>query len=284
MSMTGKTCLVTGATHGVGLATARALAAAGANVVLHGRDPARTRALAETLARATGAEVRAVHADFARLADVRALAAELDTSLARLDVLVNNAGLLSTRRERSVDGYELTFAVNHLAPFLLTNLLLPALRRAASARIVIVSSAAHARTQLDFADLMNEHVSPGLGGAYARSKLANLLFMRALAERLRGSALTVNALHPGVVASHLFQNLPAPLRLLIGSAGRLAMLSPEEGARTSVYLASSPQVEGASGGYYVRCRPATPSRAAQSDADAARLWQESARLSGLRAA
>jgi NAD(P)-dependent dehydrogenase (short-subunit alcohol dehydrogenase family) len=282
--MNGQTCLVTGATHGVGLATARALAAAGASVVLHGRDPQRTRTIADDLARETDVPVRAVHADFARLADVRALAAELDASLARLDVLVNNAGMLSARRALSADGYELTFAVNHLAPFLLTNLLLPALRRAAAARIVIVSSAAHARARLDFADLMNEHVAPGLGGAYARSKLANLLFMRELAARLRGSAVTTNALHPGVVASHLFQNLPAPLRLLVGTAGRLAMLSPEEGARTSVYLASSPEVAGTSGGYYVRCRPATPSRAAQSDADAARLWQESARLTALRAA
>jgi NAD(P)-dependent dehydrogenase (short-subunit alcohol dehydrogenase family) len=282
--MTGKTCLVTGATHGVGLATARALAARGASVVLHGRDPARTRALADSLARETGAAVRPVHADFARLADVRSLAAELDASLPRLEVLVNNAGMLSTRRARSADGYELTFAVNHLAPFLLTNLLLPALQRAGAARIVIVSSAAHARARLDFADLMNEDVAPGLGGAYARSKLANLLFMRALAERLGGGAVTVNALHPGVVASHLFQNLPAPLRLLIGTAGRLAMLSPEEGARTSVYLASSAEVEGASGGYYVRCRRAVASRAAQSDADAARLWQESVRLTGLKVA
>src|SRR5215470_5744764 len=130
MSMTGKTCLVTGATHGLGLATARALAARGASVVLHGRDPARTRALADSLARETGAVVRPVHADFARLADVRSLAAELDASLPRLEVLVNNAGMLSTRRARSADGYELTFAVNHLAPFLLTNLLLPALQRA----------------------------------------------------------------------------------------------------------------------------------------------------------
>jgi len=279
--MKGKTCLVTGATHGIGLATARALARAGADVVLHGREPARTRALADALARESGRAVRAVQADFARLADVRALGAELDASLPRLDVLVNNAGLLARRRATSADGYELTFAVNHLAPFLLTNLLLPALRRAAGGRIVIVSSAAHERAHLDFDDLMNERVSAGLMGAYARSKLANLLFMRALAARLAGGAVTANALHPGVVASSLFRDLPPPLPLLFASAGRLVMLSPEAGARTSVYLASAAEVEGASGGYYVRCRLAAPSRAAQSDADAARLWRESARLTGL---
>lgn len=283
MSMNGKTCLVTGATHGVGLATARALAAAGANLVLHGRDPARTRELADGLARETARTVRAVHADFARLADVRALAAELDATLPALDVLVNNAGLLCTRRTLSADGYELTFAVNHLAPFLLTNLLLPALQRAPGARIVIVSSGAHRRAHLDFADLMNERVAPGLTGAYARSKLANLLFMRALAARLRAGRVSANALHPGVVASQLFRDLPAPLRLLLAGPGRLAMLSPEQGARTSVYLASAPELQGASGGYYVRCRLAAPSHAAQSDEDAARLWRESARLTGLPA-
>jgi NAD(P)-dependent dehydrogenase (short-subunit alcohol dehydrogenase family) len=278
--MNGKYCLVTGATHGIGMETARALATAGANVLVHGRDMTRASAIAETLSRETGnPEVRAVQADFARFAELHRLARELAASLPRLDVLINNAGVMSATRATSAEGYDLTFAVNHLAPFLLTNLLLPKLKECGAARIVVVASEAHRRATLDFDDLMNTKVS-GLLPAYARSKLANILFTRALARRLAGTPVTVNALHPGFVNSHLFHD-NAPLRVLFAGVGRFFMLTPAQGARTSIYLASSPEVSGASGGYYRDCRRVPPSAAAQSDADAERLWQESARLTGL---
>lgn len=280
-SMNGRICVVTGATHGVGLSTARALAALGATVLLHGRDLARARALAQDIVHATGnREVRAVQADFAELAQVRRLAQELD-ALPRLDVLINNAGMMSAARERSAEGYDLTFAVNHLAPFLLTNLLLTKLKSSAPARVIVVASEAHRRARIDFADLMNASVS-GLLPAYARSKLANVLFARALAARLAGSGVTVNALHPGFVYSNLFHR-SAALRAVLGTLVRPFMLSPEQGARTSVYLATAPELAAQSGGYYRDCRLVTPSSAAQSAADASRLWRESARLTGLPA-
>jgi retinol dehydrogenase 12 len=281
--MNGRICVVTGATHGVGLETARALAAAGALVVVHGRDLGRARGVAADIARESGnVEVRAVQADFAALAQVRRLAQELTATLPRLDVLINNAGMMSARRERSAEGYDLTFAVNHLAPFLLTNLLIGKLTTSAPARVVMVASEAHRRGVLDFGDLMNERVS-GLMPAYARSKLANLLFTRELARRLAGTGVTVNALHPGFVNSNLFHDSPALLRVLLTTLARPFMLSPAAGARTSVYLASAPEVAALSGGYYRARRLAVPSRAAQSDEGAVRLWQESARLTGLAA-
>jgi len=279
--MNGKTCLVTGATHGIGLATARALAAAGATVLLHGRDAALGAALAADIGRAGGA-ARFVCADFLHLEQVRELAAQL-AQLPRLDVLINNAGLIDAARLCTAEGYDATFGVNHLAPFLLTNLLLPKLAAAGAARIVVVASEAHRRAGwLDFGDLMNTRV--GYLRAYARSKLANLLFVRALARRLRGSALTVNAAHPGVVRSQLFRGLPAPLRFALATAARPFTRSLEQGARTSIYLACAPQLAGASGGYYRDCRRIEPSAAARCDEAAARLWSESARLTGLEPA
>jgi retinol dehydrogenase 12 len=281
--MNGKICLVTGATHGIGLATARALAANGATVLVHGRDLGRARAVAGDISRDTGnPEVRFVQADFAQLAQVRRLAHELQSQLPRLDVLINNAGVMAAAHARSAEGYDLTFAVNHLAPFLLTGLLLDKLKESAPSRVIVVASNAHRRATLDFSDLMNARVS-GFMAAYERSKLANVLFARALARRLAGSGVTVNALHPGLVNSHLFHNSPALLRVLLSSVGRLFMRSPQQGARDSVYLAAAPELGGHSGGYYHDCRPVAPSAAAQSDACAERLWQESARLTGLAA-
>ena len=278
--MNDKICLVTGATHGIGLESARALATAGASVLVHGRDKARAADVAAMLARTTGnPRVSAVQADFARLADIRRLAQELDARLPRLDVLINNAGMMSAVRATSAEGYDLTFAVNHLAPFLLTNLLLPKLKHSSPARIVVVASTAHRGARLDFDDLMNAKVS-GLLPAYSRSKLANILFMRALARRLDGTGVTVNALHPGLVQSHIFQDSRL-LRVVLGLVGRFFMLTPAQGARTSVYLATSPEVAGASGGYYERCRLIDPSPAAQDELDGERLWRESARLTGL---
>src|SRR5690349_16221135 len=180
--MNGRVCVVTGATHGIGLATARALAALGACVVVHGRDLARAETVAARLQHETGnSQLRAVQADFARLADVRRLGTEL-AALPRLDVLVNNAATMAAPGRLSAEHYDLTFAVNHLAPFLLTQLLLAKLTACAPARVIVVASEAHRRARLDFGDLMNTRVS-GNWSAYNRSKLANLLFMRALARR-----------------------------------------------------------------------------------------------------
>ncbi|HVH84363.1 MAG TPA: SDR family NAD(P)-dependent oxidoreductase [Steroidobacteraceae bacterium] len=280
--MNGKTCLVTGATHGIGLVTARALAAAGATVLVHGRDAELGAAVAADIARASGnSAVRFVRADFMHLDEVRDLAERL-ARLPRLDVLVNNAGLMDgVRRARrcTAEGYDATFGVNHLAPFLLTNLLLGKLTQSAPARVVVVASEAHRRARIDFGDLMNARVS--FLRAYQRSKLANLLFVRALAARLRGSGVTVNAAHPGFVASELFRSCPPPLRLLLATLARPFMRSATRGARTSVYLATSPEVEGQSGGYYIDCRRVSPSAAARCDEAAARLWSESARLTAL---
>jgi NAD(P)-dependent dehydrogenase (short-subunit alcohol dehydrogenase family) len=184
------------------------------------------------------------------------------------------------QRRCTAEGYDATFGVNHLAPFLLTNLLLPKLERSAPARVVVVASEAHRRAGwLDFDDLMNSRV--GFLRAYQRSKLANLLFVRALAPRLRGSGVTVNALHPGFVHSELFRGFRGPLRLLFSTVLRPFMRSPRRGARTSVYLATSPEVERESGRYYRDCRRIEPSAAARCPEAAARLWSESERLTAL---
>jgi NAD(P)-dependent dehydrogenase (short-subunit alcohol dehydrogenase family) len=279
--MDDRVCVVTGGTRGIGRATARALAALGATVVVHGRDLERARDVAADIRRDTGnPRVTAVQADFAALAQVRRLGQELQAQLPGLHVLINNAAVMAAAHTRSADGYDLAFAVNHLAPYLLTNLLLPMLKACAPARVIVVASEAHRRATLDFGDLMNNRVT-GFWPAYQRSKLANLLFVRALARRLAGSAVTVNALHPGLVRSQLFRDAPAPLRLAFAAFGRLLMLSCEQGARSSVQLAMAPELAGASGGYYRAGRPAVPSAAAASDADAERLWQESARLTGV---
>jgi NAD(P)-dependent dehydrogenase (short-subunit alcohol dehydrogenase family) len=226
--------------------------------------------------------VHAVLADFAELSQVRRLAQELTAQLPRLDVLINNAARFGPARAPSADGFDATFAVNYLAPFLLTNLLLGKLAQSHPARIIVVASEAHRRATLDFDDLMNARV--GFLAAYERSKLANLLFCRALARRLAGRGVTVNALHPGFVSSHLFHASPALLRLVLATVVRPFMRSVERGAGCSVYLAVSAEVAGQSGGYYRDAALLAPSRAAQSDADAERLWDLSAQLAGLERA
>jgi retinol dehydrogenase 12 len=282
-------CLVTGATSGLGEATARGLVTLGARVIVHGRDPEKGRQTVEALRQLRGPDsavppaVDFLQADLASLADVRRMAEELNATLPRLDVLIHNAGLACARRSLTPEGYERTFAVNHLAPFLLTALLRGALERARAARIVVVSSEAHRRAHLDFDDLMLARGYDQLR-AYSRSKLANLLFTRALARRFSGTSLTCNALHPGVVRTAIFREAPALLRGALATLGRLFLLSPEQGARTSLYLASSGEVAGQSGGYYIRCRPVRPSDAALDDASAERLWEMSGRLVGLNPA
>lgn len=276
--MHGKLCLVTGANSGIGLITARELVRQGADVLLTCRRPEAGRAACDWIAQETG---RRPHdllvADFASLAQVRELAAGVRALGRPLDVLVNNAGLMLTERQLTPDGFETVFAVNHLAPFLLTNLLRDLL--ATEGRVVTVASRAHKRAHLDFDDLQGERSYSGWN-AYCRSKLCNVLFSAELARRLGSTGPTSNCLHPGVVATGFGREGNSLWRGALRIA-RPFMTSPEKGAETSVYLASSPAVRGVTGRYFVRCRPAQPSRAASDPETAARLWTLSERLTGI---
>lgn len=277
--LSGRHCLVTGATHGIGRATAEALAKLGATVLLHGRDAISVGAVCREVVRATGnPDVEGVVGDFGSLAAVRRLAAEINAR-ERLDGLIANAGVLTQKRRVTQDGFEMQFGVNHLAPFLLTNLLLDVLKRSAPARIVIVASRAHRRGVLDFDDLNAERKAYSGFAAYCNSKLANMLFALELARRLEGTNVTANSLHPGLVATQLFRNLGLFGKIL--SALSFTMLSPARGAETSVYLASSPDVAGVTGRYFANCRPAEPTPAAVDAEAARRLWDLSAKLTGL---
>jgi NAD(P)-dependent dehydrogenase (short-subunit alcohol dehydrogenase family) len=278
----GKLCVITGATSGIGLVTAQKLAAKGARLVLVGRDPTRGEAaLAAIRARAPRAEVSIHYADLSRLDALRTLAAGLN-ALSRIDVLINNAGAMFWRREVTADGLERTFALNHMAYFALTALLREKLVATSPARIVNVASDAHRGARLDFDDLQMARNYSGMT-AYSRSKLANILFTRELARRLSGTSATANCLHPGFVASRFGDNNAGLVGLGTKVAKQLFAIAPERGAETPVYLASSPAVEGRSGGYYYQCAPATPSAAAQDDAAARRLWDASARIAGVGA-
>jgi NAD(P)-dependent dehydrogenase (short-subunit alcohol dehydrogenase family) len=278
--MEGKFCVITGATSGIGLITAEALASKGARLLLVGRDPRKGEAaLARIRARAPSAEVGIHYADLSRLNELQSLAERLH-SLPRLDVLINNAGAIFWRRQTTPDGFERTFALNHLGYFVLTQLLRDRLVQSAPARIVNVASEAHRGARLDFEDLQGVRNYRGWI-AYCRSKLCNILFTRELARRLHGTGVSANCLHPGFVASRFGDNNGALFRTGIGLAKRLFAISPERGAQTSIYLASAPEVATMSGLYFDKCAPVTPSAAAQDDAAAERLWQESARLAGI---
>jgi len=273
----GKVCLLTGATTGIGRAAAEGLARSGLTLVLAGRDAARTEAAVEGVRRASGNDrVEGLVADLSLGSEVRRLAAEFRARHRRLDVLVNNAGAIFTRREETAEGREKTLALNHLAYFLLTRELLDLLLASAPARVVNVASEAHRGTRLDFDDLDSRRRYSGLG-VYGRSKLMNLLFTAELARRLEGKAVTANALHPGVVATGFGGNTPGLFRTLVRIAQPF-MLSPEKGARTLVYLATSPEVEGVSGKYFYRCREMRPSPAARDPESARRLWELSEQL------
>jgi NAD(P)-dependent dehydrogenase (short-subunit alcohol dehydrogenase family) len=306
--MSRRTIIVTGANAGIGRATAHALAKQGARVALVCRDPARGQAAVDDIAEATGnRDVSLFVADLAEMAEVRRLAGELAEHLDDVHVLVNNVGAVFPQREMTSEGFEKTFALNHLGPFLLTNLLLDRLRASAPARIVNVSSQVHARS-LDLTNLQGERGYVGLA-AYRLTKLCNILFTYELARRLEGARVTANCLHPGVVATGLLKDYevaqaieegrpaaPAArqgggLRDLLGSVARrvaggagLSGISIEAGAKTSVFLASDRAVERVSGRYFVNCAEA-PSAPVSHDAElATRLWELSARLVGLAAA
>src|SRR5580700_9159707 len=275
--MDGEVCVVTGATSGIGRATAAALARLGAQVVLVGRDRGRGAAAAAELA-AAGASPRLEIADLASMEQVRALADRLGT-LGRIAVLVNNAGLMAGQRRVTADGFDEVFAVNHLAPFLLTNLLLGKLASAAPARVITVTSDAHTAARLDLDDLQLEHRWDSWR-SYSNSKLANILFTRELARRTAGSAVTANCAHPGLVRTRFGREARPPMRVAVTLA-RPFVLSARRGASTIVYLATSPEVAGATGGYYVKSQQREPSPGARDDAAARRLWQLSEELTGL---
>jgi retinol dehydrogenase-14 len=271
-----KTVLVTGANAGIGRATATELARMGARVLMACRSAERgAEAQAAVVAEVPGASTELLIADLSSGEGVRALAAQTRQHTDRLDVLVNNAGVFTPSSTPTVDGLETQFAVNHLAPFLLTNLLRDLLVKSAPARVVTVSSEAHKRGQIRWDDLQGERKYSGLQ-AYSQSKLANLLFNRELARRLGGTGVTANALHPGVIGTRLLFTGFAPLRLL-----RPFLKTPERGARTSVFLASAPAVERLTGLYFIDLEPARPSSAARDDGAARRLWRISAELTGM---
>lgn len=279
--MAGKTVVITGGSSGIGRATAEGLAALGARVGIVGRDEARTQAAARDIAAKSGGPgVDAFVADMSSQAMVRKVAAEILAAYPRLDVLVNNVGGFWATRRLSADGIEHTFAVNHLAPFLLTDLLLDRLTASAPARIVTVSSGAHPMGKLDFADLQGERRYSGQA-AYNQSKLANVVFTYELARRLAGTGVTANVLHPGVVRTGFAAEDPSTVWKVFLPVIRPLLKTPVQGAATSVYLASAAEVEGVSGEYFVGSKPRRSSRASYDTEAAARLWRISADLVGV---
>jgi len=280
--MQNKVCLITGATNGIGRATAFALAQKGATVIIVGRNEERCQNTVATIKTETGNPgVDFLLADLSVQAQVRQLAEDFKSRYGRLDVLVNNAGVINIFRQLSADGIEMNFAVNHLSYFLLTNLLLDTLKASAPARVVNVSSNSHRHKQLDFGNLELKR-GYWAGTAYGRSKLCNLYFTYELARRLEseGAGVTVNAMHPGFVRTNMAANNGWLVRLFLPFIHRNS-LTPEQGADTVVYLASSPEVEGVSGKYFVRRREVESDPISQDETAAKKLWKVSEQMTGL---
>jgi NAD(P)-dependent dehydrogenase (short-subunit alcohol dehydrogenase family) len=275
----GKVALVTGGTSGIGKATAMALAAMGADVVVVGRDRERGERAAEEIRAQTGGRVDLALADLSSQAEVRNLAEEFKRRYDRLDVLVNNAGLVQSTRTETVDGLESTFAINHLAPFLLTNLLLDVLKKSAPSRVVTVSSEAERWGNIDFDDLQSKKKYRGFP-VYGMTKLANIMFTYELAERLEGTGVTATCMHPGAVNTRFGTSNRGPMTLLF-RLFKPFMRTPDQGADTVIWLASSPEAEGLSGRYYADRKPLEPKKIANDPAACRRLWEESERLTGL---
>ena len=277
--MAGRTVLVTGATGGIGRATAVGLAGMGAHVAITGRD--RTRA--DTVAReihAFGGSGVVFIADLSSQAQVRRLAEQVLQALPRIDVLVNNVGGYWDTRHVTTDGLEHTFALNHLAPYLLTNLLLDRLTQGGAARVVTVASNAHALGRIDFDDLQGERSYSG-ARAYNQSKLANVLFTYELARRLPAASVTANAVHPGMVSTAFGAEDPNGIQRRLVPFLRPFMRSPTKGAATSIYVAAASDLEQVTGRYFANSKPKRSSERSYDEADAARLWQASAELVGL---
>ena len=280
--MHDKICLITGANAGIGQQTALELAQMGATVVIVARDPARGETARAAITTATGnPRVDLLQADFASPPSIRAMATAFAARYDRLDVLVNNAGVYLTGREETADGLERTFAVNHLGYFMTTLLLWPSLLAAPSARVINLSSDAHRQAKLNFDDLQNERKYAGFR-AYAQSKLANVLFTYELDRRRGDAPVTVNAVHPGFVASNFGRNNRGIVGLVMTRLVPLFAKSVAEGAATSVYLASSPEVAGVSGQYFANCRAVKSAPQSYDRAAAERLWAISEELTDLR--
>lgn len=279
--MLGKTVLVTGATSGIGKATALELARMGATVVLVARNRAKGQAVVEEIQKASGnSKLELLVGDLSSMEQVRLVAQEFKAKHNRLEVLVNNAGGVFDTRQTTTDGHEYTFAFNHLAYFLLTNLLLETLKASAPSRIVNVSSGAQASGKLDFDDLMGQQRYSSFS-AYSASKLANVMFTYTLARQLSGTGVTVNALHPGFVGTNFGSNAKSPLWRGIAALAKAFAMSPEKGAQTTLYLASSAEVESISGKYFDRKKAVASSPASYDEAAQERLWAVSAKLVGL---
>lgn len=280
----GRVCLVTGATHGIGAVMAEALACMGATVVATGRNAERGQDLVSSIRQRTGNEdVHFLRADLASLADVRSLATAFMERWNRLHVLIDNAGTVFPARHTTVDGLEEVFTVNHLAPFLLTNLLLPVLRASAPSRIIVTSSYEHRRGRISWNNLQGQRFYFSQQ-AYAQSKLANLLFVYELARRLEGSGVTANAFNPGLVHTNICMDSGLLIRTTKRLMDRFAGLSPEEGADTGIWLASSPDVQGVNGRYFQHRHAVRSSRASYRVADQQRLWAISEQLTGISSA
>src|SRR3954447_21280412 len=279
--MAGTTALVTGGTGGIGAATALGLARLGARVAITGRQAVRAGNTAAEIRAETGARVDVLTADLSVQPEVRRLAAEALDRLPSIDVLVNNVGGYWNSRQVTADGIERTFAVNHLAPFLLTNLLLARLRSSDHGRLVTVASRAHTQGRIDFEDLQGEASYSG-PRAYNQSKLANVLFTYELARRLRHDAVVANAVHPGVVSTAFGAEDPGRVQRLLVPLLRPLMRSAAQGAATSIHVAADPELQGVSGGYFANGRQRRSSKRSYDEAVAARLWQVSADLVGLR--
>jgi retinol dehydrogenase-14 len=276
-SMAGRTVLVTGGTAGIGKATAVELATMGAHLAITGRDSRRTEDAAREIRAAGGGRVDLFIADLSSQVQVRRLADEVLHTLGRIDVLVNNVGGYWNTRHVTTDGLEHTFALNHLAPFLLTTLLLDRMQQADAARVVTVASNAHVMGRIDFDDLQGARAYSG-ARAYNQSKLANVLFTYELARRLRGTSVTTNALHPGVVSTGFGAEDPGRIQRMFVPFIRPFMKSPAQGAATSVHLASAPGLEQVTGGFFADSKPRRSGQRSHDEATAARLWQVSTDL------
>ena len=279
--MRGRTVVITGGTSGIGEVAAVALAKMGARIVLVARDKARGEVTLARLRDSAPGVAHSVHyADLLRLVEMKRVAAQIADHESHIDVLINNAGALFATRRTTEDGLESTFALNHMAYFVLTDGLRERLSASASARIINTASAAHQRATLDFDDLQSAK-SFGAIKAYSRSKLCNILFTRELARRLRGTGITANCLHPGFVATRFGDESGALMSRVVWLA-KVFAISPARGAQAIIYLASSPNVAKITGTYFYESVPALPSRAAQDDRSALLLWERSAALAGMK--